>query len=50
MQEGKNAKTAHIAENDQNDTAALAALIDAQLEEIVCGGFSRGTWSRVRPD
>lgn len=28
----------------------LAALIDSQLDDIVCGGWSRGTWVKINPN
>ena len=32
------------------EAQALAALVDAQLEEVVCGGWSRLSWERIVPD
>jgi hypothetical protein len=34
----------------ETEAQALAALVDAQLEEVVCGGWSRTTWERIVPD
>lgn len=33
-----------------SEAQALAALVDAQLEEVVCGGWSRLSWERIVPD
>ena len=33
-----------------SEAEALAALVDAQLEEVVCGGWSRLSWERINPN
>lgn len=40
----------HIDSKQSSEAEALAALVDAQLEEVVCGGWSRSTFERIVPD
>lgn len=40
----------HIDSKRASEAEALAALVDAQLEDVVCGGWSRSTFERIVPD
>ncbi len=39
-----------VAPEATNEAQALAALVDAQLEDVVCGGWSRSTFEKIVPD
>jgi hypothetical protein len=39
-----------IDNKQSSEAQALAALVDAQLEDVVCGGWSRSTFEKIVPD